>query len=162
GSLQLTPRWHGSVQGIWSAATELGLVTVVFILMPRPLALSAVIAVGVGSACAELLFLVAIGVKRRHASQTPPPAGWVAGASESFVVRHFFFIKGAIAIIGLFAAGPLFYASVLRWSLGPAFVAFTCFAIIDGAASYGHRQNWDWFRPRVAHRYYATAAAVAL
>lgn len=159
GGLSLTPIWQAGLLGVWSAATELGLVSIVFVLAPRPMLTINVVAVGVGAACTEIIYLVVLSVLRRSATQRER---WIEEAKKSFVVRHIFFIERAIACIGHVAARALIYVSIYRYSMWAALVAFAGFGIVDGAASYGRLQKWDWLRPRVAHLYYAMATVAVL
>lgn len=158
--LRLAPVWRAAIQGTWSATTELSLASIVFALAPRPMLLLNVLAVGLGAASTEILYLVALGTLRSTPAQTSRLKVWIVGAQMSWVVRHVFFVERAIASIGHIAARALIYIAVYRYSIWPGLVALACFAFVDGEASYGHLRKWDWLRPDVAHKYYATAMAI--
>jgi hypothetical protein len=146
---------------MWSALTELGFSGVLFRLLPSPLPAAAVLAVGLGAASTEVLYLVVYGAIRHRATPAPPPA-WIEGARKSHVVRHIFFVERILAGAGHIASRALIYLSLSRHSPWPALLAFVVFAAIDGAAYYGELNRWNWFCPATSSRYYGALAAAVM
>jgi hypothetical protein len=157
----LPPILRAAGSGAWSALTELGLTGILFWLLSSPLPAAAVLAVGLGAASAEVLYLVVYGAIRHRATPAPPPA-WLEGAKTSYVVQHIFLVERILAGAGHIASRALIYLSLSRHSPWPALLAFVVFAAIDGAAYYGEVKRWDWFCPATSSRYYGALAAAVV
>lgn len=147
------PRRAAALQGLLSAATELGAAAVCLLeLLPRGSALHAA-AFGAGAAGLELgWLLVAATVEAAEAARGD-------AAAAPWHVRWTFVIERAAAALGHVGSRGLVWLA-LGGPAWPAAVATLSFAAVDGVATLGVLEQWDWLDPRRWRRFYGFVAAV--
>lgn len=147
------------LQGLLSAATELGAAAIYFMMQPAMTWID-IVGFGVGAGAAEAGYVLLLGI-----IGPKPPAdelrAWIAGAAQSYCVRYSVPIERLFALVGHTGARGLLYLGV--GAVAPSIVlaalaAVVFFVVIDGVAVYGHQRRWKWHDPatcRRAHGFFA-------
>lgn len=145
-----------SIGGVWSAFTELGSVALWFHyqISSSPIPSEAVVAVGIGAGCTEIIGLYIYGIVHHIKTPAKPPSEWVKGARVSWVIRYMFLIERLCALSIHVGSRCLIYMAVRSGSVVLSVIPILLFSIIDGSAIYGKSTGWNWYQPRLATRFY--------
>jgi hypothetical protein len=158
-----SPLTLAALQGVISAATELGAAAAYLAVFP-PVTLAGIVAFGVGAGCAEVAYVLLLGIFGPEVDEAELRA-WVRGATVSWCVRYAVPIERLFALIGHTGARGLVYVALLQASpLGVLWgsCAVLLFAMIDGVAVYGHIKKWQWHDPAICRRAHSFFAAISI
>lgn len=165
----LSSRWAASpvtvaaLQGVISAATELGAAAAYLAVFP-PVSFAEIVAFGVGAGCAEVAYVLLLGIFGPRVAEEELRA-WMRGAAVSWCVRYAVPIERLFALVGHTGARGLVYVALMDAS--PLGVVWGCcavlfFAMIDGVAVYGHIKKWQWHDPAICRRAHSFFAALSI
>lgn len=149
-----------SAWGAFSSAAELGAHALAVSAGFLQAGVVAGAAAGIGVACIEIIYVLAVGVIADL--RNPDPAkleSWRRGARRSGWVEHMLFIERASAAALHVGARALVGASLAGAGWVFAGIAFVLFAAVDGVATYGAARRWNWFNPVLCRRYYSFVIA---
>ena len=133
--------------GLNSAASELGVTTLAYLLWRFPENLAEAAAVGLGAGTIEVVIVAGTGVAQLRRG-TAGGLGWIA------------VLERLLAVLGHVGSRALIWVSLAGGELLLAVAAIGLFAAVDGTADYGLRRKWDWSDRRTLRRYYGFVAGV--
>lgn len=149
--------------GLVSAVAELGFTAALVAGRLEGAAFVDVVAIGVGVASVEILYVLGAGVREHWRGQDPDTVeAWIAGARRSGWVRHMLFVERLSATLGHVGTRGLICIALATHTAWPALLALASFSVVDGVAIYGRSRKWNWCDPALARRFYLMALAVGL
>jgi hypothetical protein len=154
-----------AVWGLFSAGCELGLCALLLVFggYDVDLSMANILAVGVGVASAEILYVFAAAI-REHLRGRDEEAlkQWIVGARQSLWVRNMLFIERLSATLGHIGTRGLVLLAIDSATIWPAAIALMSFAVVDGIAIFGRGRNWNWCDPKIARAFYSMTLLMAV
>ena len=153
-----------AAQGFLSGVCELSAAALYFIFRPE-LSWTDAIAFGLGAGCAEIIYILVLGIMEGIRGRDPDAdTAWLAAAECSLCVRYSVPLERFLALIGHTASRGLVYIGVSTPYSGSGllFFALLLFAAVDGVSYYGLKANWNWNSPGLCRRFYYFVGGVSL
>jgi hypothetical protein len=158
----LSPAWLGVVQGVISAATELGAAALFFLFVVPNLSFTELIGFGCAAGSLEAIILPAIPTAFRGTPLKGHAAKVLATQGTSMLMPWLDVLERALASVVHLSTRGLVYVGMKTASAIPIVIAVGTFAAIDGVVYYGHLRKWRFEDASVLARFYTFLAAVAL
>lgn len=152
-------RTSASIQGIVSAAAELGVVAVILAVRGARIELIDASLFATAAASTELLVLAGVSL-----ISNPPEeltTKWELSASSSLCVRHLFFLERMVALAGHVGSRGLVILAVALPAPWLTVLAMLGFSLTDGIASYAALKGTDWTDPLTCRRLLVTLGSIA-
>ena len=150
-----------AIWGLISGTCELGVFGIAFVVTMLPLNPISGLACGLGAACFEIAYLVVAGAIEDYRHPNPEKfKRWLAGAKVSNWIAHMAVIERIGASLLHILTRVLVVVSFLTLNPGPALIALAAFIVVDGLATFGVAEDWDWFNATICRRFYTSVYSV--
>jgi len=159
---RMSHAWLSASQGVVSAISELGAALLFFVFVVPDMTLAQVIGFGAAAGAVEAVMLPFI-----RNPLTGTPLGEHAGevierASENSLIEWMSVLERVLAMFPHVASRGLVYISFATGNIGPALIAVSGFALIDGRAYFAHLEKWKFDDIRVLGTLYRFIALVGI